>query len=155
MHLPTAIRKDHNPLAVVALFGPTSPLAFLRWTSYICPHCGYIFRRDFWPNKVRLGKGERVCPRCFKVFDDGAREWPELSLLTKLHFYFPPLFVGIWGGLLLAAVISLFNGPRDEHSWPVVFVVSILPMLLWSLVRLLWVVRSNIRYKGDLRVRNS
>jgi len=151
---PHAIRKDHNPFAFAGFLGPLRPLIFLRWTTYSCPHCGYVFRRDFWPNKVKLGKGERECPQCFKVFDDGTREWPKLGLGTKLHFFFPPLFLGIWGGLALAAILSLFIGPRDEHSWPVVFVISIPPLILWCPLRLIWVLRSISRFKGESLVRS-
>ena len=152
---PSAIRKDNNSFASIGLLGPMRPLALLRWTSYSCPHCGYVLWRDFWPNKVRLGKGERICPRCSNVLDDGSREWPELSFGSKLHFFLPSLFVGIWGGLSLAGFGSLFTGPRDEHSWPVALVLVLFPLVLWCPARLIWVFRSKSRYKPVLGIHSS
>jgi hypothetical protein len=161
MHLPTAIREDHNPVALLGLFGPLPlrPFLFLRWTSYTCPHCGHVFRRDFWPNKLKLGSGKRICRQCCKVFDDGTREWPELTLAKKFRFLFPPLLIGICGGLELANILTFFITPRDEHSLPLVVVMSLaiafVILLVWFPVRLIWILRSNTRYKGELLVRSS
>jgi hypothetical protein len=149
---PKATREDQNPFALLG-FLPRylRLLVFLRWTSYKCPHCGHVFRRDFWPRNVWLGAGERVCKNCGKTFDDGSLEWRELPLVRKLRFFFPPLSVGIWGGFVVAAMASLFIGPRDEHSWPVVIVVStfgLIPALAWSPIHLLQVIRSIRRYNA-------
>jgi hypothetical protein len=150
-----AIREDHNPLALVGLLGGlrAAPLIFLRWTSYGCPHCGRTFRRDFWQYNVWLGSGKRVCRQCGKFFDDGTREWPDLPLAKKLRFLFPPLLVAVCGGFVLAAILSLFVAPRDEHSWLIVVLVSafgLAPVILWCPVRLILVVRSNRRYRRVL-----
>src|SRR5690348_5365865 len=87
MRLPSATRRDYNPPAIVF------PLGFLRWTSYSCPHCKHVFRRDFWPYNVGLGSGGRLCRHCGKVFVDGAREWPDLTLPKKLRFFFPLFYL--------------------------------------------------------------
>jgi len=149
---PKAIREDHNPFALLG-FLPTylRLLIFLRWTSYKCPHCGHVFRIEFWPNNVKLGSGQRLCKQCGTLFDDGSREWPELPLFRKLRLFFPPLAVGIWGGFVVAAIASLFIGPRDEHSWPVVIIVStfgLIPALAWSPIHLIQVIRSIHRYNA-------
>jgi hypothetical protein len=153
MNLPSAIRKDHNPLVSMGGHGAISLLTMIRWTSYGCPHCGHVFRRDYWPNKIRLGDGERTCRYCSKAFDDGTREWPQLSAEAKLCFFFPPAFLGIWGGLALTGIVSLFIGPRDEHSWPLAILFSVVPLILWHPLRMLWVLRSIARFKRDLRIR--
>ena len=154
MNLPPAIREEHNPFALAGFFGGLQRLfIFIRWTSYACPHCKGIFRRDFWPANVRLGSGEHVCRKCGKVFDNGAREWPELTLGTKLRFFLPPPLVAISGGFVVAGVLSFFITPRDEHSLLVVAVVSafgLVPVLVWSPVRLIWVLRSKQRYLREL-----
>ena len=143
---PLAIREDHNPFVLVlGLF------RFLRWTSYSCPFCHAVFRRDFWPYNVRLGDGRRECKSCGRVFDDGAREWPELPLTKKLRFYFPPLVLAIAGGFLFCGVFTLCIAPRDERNWLVGGIVigaCLTPLFLWSLIRLLWISRSNRRYSG-------
>jgi hypothetical protein len=153
MNLLPAIREDHNPFAIVGLFpGLQRLLIFVRWTSYSCPHCNAAFRRDFWPHNIWLGSGERLCRKCGTVFDDGSREWPELSLAKKLRFLFPPLLIGISGGFVVAAILSVFITPWDEHSWLVVAIVlgfSLVPVIVWCLVRLIWVLRSKHRYETE------
>ena len=152
MKLPAAVHEDHSPFSVLGLFpGYQRFLIFVRWTSYKCPHCGCVFRRDFWLSSVRLGRGQRTCKECAMPFDDGSREWPELPILGKLRFFLPPFAIGIWGGFTVAAIVSLFIGPRDEHSWPVVFIVStfgLMPALAWSPIQLTRVIRSVRRYNG-------
>jgi hypothetical protein len=151
-----AIRKDQNPFAIGHLFGGIwgASIIFLRWTSYGCPYCENIFRRDYWQYNVHLGSGGRLCLNCGKVFDDGTREWPDLTLGRKFRFLFPPLPRAIFGGFLLAGILSPFFTPWDEHSlFVVVFAmtVGLIPLLVCSLVRLPWVLRSNRRYR-ELRV---
>jgi len=147
-----AAHEDQNPFALLGFVpGYLRLLIFLRWTVYKCPHCGRIFRRDFWPRNVRLGPGEHVCKNCGKVFDYDSREWPELHLLRKLRFFFPPLALGVRGGFVVAAIASLSIGLRDEHSWPVVIVVSsfgLIPALAWSPIHLTQMIRSIHRYNA-------
>jgi predicted RNA-binding Zn-ribbon protein involved in translation (DUF1610 family) len=150
MNLPPAIREDHNPFAVLGLLGGLERfLVFVRWTSYKCPHCGQVFRRDYWPENVRLGSGVRLCRKCGGEFEDGSREWPQLALADKLRVFFPPTLMAIWAGFVVTAILSLFIGPRDEHSLGVVIIVSafgLLPTLLWSPFPLYSVIRSHRRY---------
>jgi hypothetical protein len=153
MNLPPAVRKDRSPFALLGAIGmfiepPAAFLGFVRWTSYECPYCGCIFRRDFWPNKLRLGGGKRSCQRCDRIFDDGDREWSELTLTKKLKFLFPPLFVGVWGGLVLGTLLIFLPGPHDEHTLPVVLVFALGPAFLWCPVRLIWVLRSYSRCRN-------
>lgn len=159
MTLPPAVREDYSPFSVLGLFpGYQRFLIFARWTSYKCPYCGCVFHRDFWPTKVRLGSGQRTCKNCGMPFDDGSREWPKLPLLSKVRFFLPPLACGIWGGFTLAAIASLFIGPRDEHSWPLVFVVSafgLIPALALSPVQLTRVVKSVHRYNEQREMHSS
>jgi uncharacterized Zn-finger protein len=155
-NLPRAIRKDHSPLALVGVFGMVLEralifLGFVRWTSYQCPYCNAVFRRDFWPDKLRLGSGKRTCQRCGRLFDDGSREWPQLTLTQKLRFFFPPLFLGIWGGLVLAALLAALIGPPDEHTLPIVAVFILVPTFLWSPVRLIWMLLSYHRCRRMAR----
>jgi hypothetical protein len=152
MNLPGAVREDHNPFALVGLFpGCQRFLIFLRWRSYKCPHCGHVFRRDYWPANIRIGSGVHLGRKCGLEFDDGSREWPELSLAQKLRRFFPPLLMAIWGGFVVASILSLFIGPRDEHSLLVIVLVSsfgLMPTLIWSPLPLYSVVRSIRRYNN-------
>ena len=139
MKLPAAIRADHDPFP-------------LRWTSYACPHCKSVFRRDFWPENVRLGNPERICKGCGKPFDDGAREWPELKLSRKLRFLFPPGVQAMTGGFLFCAIFALVIAPKDVVNPIVIGVVSgvsLLPTLLWCSIRFLSVLRSTDRFEND------
>jgi hypothetical protein len=147
---PTATRSDVNafPFAVfVPSYGRL--LVFVRWTSYSCPGCGHTYRRDYWTDSVHLGPKIRACTNCNLEFDDGSRQWAELSIFKKIRVFFSLVPFAIWVGFTMAGVVSLFVGPRDEHSWPVVVLVSafgLIPALVWSPVRLTQVIRSIRRY---------
>ena len=154
---PAALREDHDPFLFLGHslgltprpFYLPSVFGFLRWTSYSCPFCHTVFRRDYWPHNVRLGDGQRECKSCGRVFDDGAREWPELPRAKKLRFYFPPMVLAIAGSFLFCGIFTLFIAPRDVLNWLMglaVIGVCLTPLVLWSLIRLLWVSRSNQRY---------
>lgn len=145
-----ATREDHYGLPVAGLLpGYFRLLIFFRWTSYKCPHCGHVFRRDFWPGNVRLGSGERICTQCAGVFDDGSREWPLLPVYKKLRFFFPPLLLGISGGFLLAGILTIFLPDPDWRVVAFSAMIALFPVLLWSLVRLPWVLRSIHRYNAS------
>src|SRR5260370_39345311 len=147
MSLPSAIHEDPSPFSVLGFFpGYQRFLIFVRWRSYKCPQCGCVFRRDFWPQKIRLGSGQRTCTQCDTLFDDGSREWPEQSTGNKLGFFVPPLLQGICGGLLVAVIIVAFIPPRDLRVVLVGLIISIMPLLVWCPVRMLWVIRSVRRY---------
>src|SRR5712664_4046115 len=151
--LPSAIRQERDLLALVGLHF-LSPylvfLAFLRWTSYSCPHCNGVFRRDYWPHNVRLGSGERICRECSKVFDDGSREWRELALTQKLRFLLPPGIIAITGGFLFCGIVTLFIAPRNVVNWLVgvmIVGISLSPTIVWCLFRLIPIRRSHHRYE--------
>jgi hypothetical protein len=149
--LPQAIREENSPLDLVGLLGGGLGhfLVFLRWTSYKCPHCGHVFRRAYWPANVKLGEGVRHCSDCGLEFDDGSREWPQLPFFSKLRVFFPPLLVGIWGGHVAAAILSLFIPAQDGHNLDIFILVStfgLIPTLVWAPYPLYSVICSIRRY---------
>src|ERR671925_899512 len=163
MGLPKAIRKDNDPfsappvqaLGILRPLWPLPLLAFLRCTSYSCPHCYGVFRIDYWPNNIRLGNGERICRKCGKMFDDESREWPELRWTKKLRFFLPPGVQAVTGGLLFCAIFTLLIAPRNVvNIWAVLLVVSVFvsPVLLRCVIRFVAVIRSNHRFKFDPNV---
>jgi hypothetical protein len=142
MKVPPAIRGDYDPFFPV--------LGILRWTDYRCPYCQAVFRRDYWPHNVKLGDGERTCTACAKVFDDGSREWPELGFWQKFRFMLPPGILAMAGSFLFCAIFLLFIAPPDVVNWltgTLIVGFSLLPTILWSLVRLEPVRRSRSRYE--------
>jgi hypothetical protein len=153
--LPHAIRKERDLLALVGLHFLSPYLAFLllvRWTSYFCPHCSQVFRRDYWPDNVRLGAGDRTCRGCAKVFDDGSREWLELEMRRKFRFFLPPGIIAIAVSVLGCAIAALFIAPRDVVNLPagiIVIGVSLFPTIVWCLIRLLAVRHSIHRYQNE------
>jgi hypothetical protein len=155
MNLPSAVRKDRDVGALVGLhfLSPVfAVLAFLRWTSFACPHCDGVFRRDYWPHNVRLGNGERICRNCARVFDDGSREWKELDGGLKFRFLFPPGILAIIGGLLLTAIVALLIAPRDVRNFLIgllIVAVSLSPAIVWCLIRMISIYRSNRRYEDN------
>jgi DNA-directed RNA polymerase subunit RPC12/RpoP len=144
-----ATREDHNCLPLAGFLpGYFRLLIFLRWTSYKCPHCGKAFRWDFWPGNIRLGEGKRICSQCGTQFDDGSREWEQLLTVKKLRYFFPPLLIGISGGFLLASFVTIFLPDPDWRLTVCALVMALVPVFLWSLVRLPWVLRSIHRYNA-------
>jgi hypothetical protein len=122
-----------------------------RWiafpaTSYRCPHCGHLLHADFWTGNVRLGPGIRRCAQCGQEYDDGSREWPQLSFGKKLRLCCPPILAGISGGMALAAVLVLFLPQPDWRVTVAGLVIASFPLLLWVLLRLPWVFLSIRRY---------
>jgi len=146
MDLPQARREEHNPLAV------EGRLVLLRSTTHRCPHRRGAARRDFWPNNVKLGSGEHIWRKCGRVFDDGSHEWPVLSLAKRLRFLFPPLLIGISGGFVVAAILSVLSTPWDEHSWLVILIAwgfSLIPIIVWCPIRLVCARRIDMKLARD------
>ena len=145
MKEPPAIRANHQPFFIF-------PLAFLRWTEYRCPHCHAVFRRDFWPDNVRLGGGVTTCVNCGKVFDDGSREWPEMHFGRKLRYLLPPGIQIMTASFLIFGIGTLCVAPSDVLSWQigVIFVGgSLLPTIVWFVIRFVPIRRSNVRNEHD------
>jgi hypothetical protein len=150
MRGPMAICEDHQ-LSHFSL-----PLMFVRWTDYRCPHCNHVFRRDYFPGKITLGRGERTCPNCSRSFDDGSREWPELRFADKLGFLFPAPAKVAFGSVLLILIIAVCLGPRDRMTWvgvPIVVALVAVLTLPWLTVRVIPVRRSIRNY--EIRVSKS
>ena len=114
--------------------------------SYRCPHCGHLWRADFWSGNVRLGPGMRQCSQCGEDYDDGSREWPQLSVGKKLRFCCPPILAGISGGMVFAAIAVLFLPKPDWRATVAGLVFAVFPLFLFFLVRLPWVFLSIRRY---------
>jgi|GEM_PF-6420384 len=160
MNLLEAIRIDHDRFSLPPVEVPGTStrlwplffLAFFRWTSYACPHCERVFRRDYWPHNVRLGNPERICRKCGKPFDDGSREWPELGLAKKIRFFLPPGILAFGGSLIFCAIFFFLLTQKDMINWQdraIVVCIFLSPILAWCLVRLLWVLPSKDRFEND------
>src|SRR5579864_1725765 len=150
VNLPLAIRQDHNPFFLAWLYpGFAKFLVLLRWASYKCPNCSGVFRRDYWPENVRIGCGRRNCAHCGSQFDDGSREWPELTRGKKLRYFLPPGMQAIAGGGVFCATFTLLILPKDVINLGagiLLFTVFLSPVLVWSLLRLQCVFGSIRRY---------
>ena len=147
--LPRAMKEDNEPFSTsVFVRGAGEFFVFVRWTSYHCPECGHVFRRDYWVNSVHLGTGKRTCSRCGAVFDDGSREWPELPRVRKARVLCPPLLTGICGGFLLAGVLTCFLPPKGVGAALIMLMFDLVLVAAWSLVRLPWVIQSVHRYNA-------
>jgi hypothetical protein len=153
--IPAATRKDHDLVVLFGLhfFSPFFAfLPFVCWTSLACPHCDRVFRRDYWPQNVRLGNGERICGECGNAFDDGSREWPGLAFGKKFRYFIPPGIQAVGGAGLFWAVFALIIAPRDVVNFSVgilLFAFFLSPVLAWSLIRLVFVLRSIRRFEDD------
>jgi DNA-directed RNA polymerase subunit RPC12/RpoP len=129
------------------------PIYGFRWvaipaTSYRCPHCGHLLHADFWSGNVRLGPGVRRCAQCGEEYDDGSREWPQLSFARKLRFCCPPILAGISGGIIFAAIVVLFLPQPDLRVTVIGLIFAFVPVFVFFLVRLPWVLLSIRRYNA-------
>ena len=65
----------------------------------------------------------------------------------------PTPFIGISGGFVVAAILSVLITPWDEHSWLMILIVlgfSLIPIIVWCPIRLVCVRRSKKRYETEL-----
>jgi hypothetical protein len=115
-------------------------------TGFRCPHCGFLWRADFWTGNVRLGPGRRRCAQCGEDYDDGSREWPELPLRSKFRYCCPPIVAAICGGIAFAAVFTLFLPVPDWRMTAMGLLFACFPIFLFFLVRPPWVLLSIHRY---------
>lgn len=117
--LPRAIREDHDPLKLLTGIGAGTLFAFLRWSDFRCPNCRAIFKRAYLPNEIHLGRGEHACLSCGRLFDDGSREWPQLSQSDKIRYILPTPIMGVIGGFLICTALAIFAAldPRGSVNW--------------------------------------
>jgi hypothetical protein len=117
-------------------------------TSYRCLHCEHLLRADFWSGNVRLGPGVRRCAQCSEEYDDGSREWPQLSFANKVRFCCPPILAGISGGMVVASIVVVFLPQPDWRVAVIGLIFAFIPVFLFFLVRLPWVLLSIRRYNN-------
>ena len=106
--LARAIRSDREPLKLLARIGIGALFAFARWSDFGCPHCGATFQKTYLPNEVRLGQGKRICTSCAGAFDDGSREWRQLSSDEKIRYILPTPIMGVIGGVIVCTTLAFF-----------------------------------------------
>ena len=80
-----------------------------------CPYCGSRIEAGYSKPKKRLGKPERLCIRCGKVYlDSNIVDWDNVSFLDKILYFFangrfffclfPIMFTGVFSWI--AGVVS-------------------------------------------------
>ena len=127
----------------------------IYWT-HKCPHCGYPFATTaYWRGLgVRLGPGFHICRNCHRSFNDGSKEWPEMSIFERLAVFIPRVS---WPFLILALLLPLISwmtqGSKEAAKFALVTLVSlaiILPIFLspYWVYRIIQVRRSRKRVAG-------
>ena len=89
-------------------------LLYFKTYRFYCPLCGKAYARSVSP--LLLGKGRRKCPKCGGVFNDGAREWWELTRMQGFEYVFPATVLGYLGGVVVvvAFIWSTDWSPREK-----------------------------------------
>jgi hypothetical protein len=122
----------------------------LVWRSYkfSCSSCRRTYATKFSP--ILLGTGRRRCKACGTVFEDGCKEWPELTGRQKMQYFFPiTVFACFLGAIVVAlATVVIFH---DELSLgleiaPVVFLILILPWFPYFVLQWRHIAASEARY---------
>ncbi|MBI2088947.1 MAG: hypothetical protein HYT78_09430 [Deltaproteobacteria bacterium] len=127
----------------------------LYWT-HKCPHCGYPFATTaYWRGLgVRLGPGYHTCKNCHRSFDDGSKEWPEMSIFERFALFIPRVS---WPFLILALLLPFISwmtqGGKEAARFALVTVVGLvvlLPVFLspYWIYRIIQVRRSCKRFAG-------
>jgi hypothetical protein len=149
MHNLPIIRKDRE----VKIPFPTRVggvmFAGLTWIDCCCPYCKAIIRRNYLPNRIRLGDREYTCHHCGGVSREISPEWPELKLGEKLRFIFPAPIIGVLVGLGACGAFAVMLAPPEATGWAIdvtVVAVCLSPGLLWIALRLIPIMRSVHRY---------
>lgn len=78
-------------------------LIFFR--TLLCPYCQRSYKVTFSMHPVIIGRGMRKCSVCHKEFDDGSREWKNLSPFQRFHTWVP-FWAKIWFGSLIALTLA-------------------------------------------------
>jgi hypothetical protein len=143
-----AIKKDFDPFSARFLIN-YNVLAIFRCSVYRCPYCRAPFKVIWGLNTTLIGEGERLCWKCHNIFWDGSQEWPEMSSDARMLFFLPISVAGwLAGTLVISGIIlyALYRDGRDSIANPWLFVVLLVPLVLWLAYRSVQLVRSVRRF---------
>ena len=149
-----ALKRDFDPFG--RLFFGFSAVGFLlritRCSVYRCPYCRWIFKITWGPSNALLGRGERPCWHCKKVFWDGSNEWPEMSSEDRRLFLVPITIAGLIGAFVLIPALilwmSLFLKQPIHFQYGLFSTILGLPLGLWFGFRALRINESVRRYNA-------
>jgi hypothetical protein len=88
-------------------------MLYIRYYNFSCSHCGRGYGGSLSP--FQLGTGRRRCKNCNTVFNDGSREWPELTKMQKFEYVFPTTVLGYMGAFLIVIGTAYWIG-SDLHE---------------------------------------
>jgi hypothetical protein len=86
----------------------------IRYYSFKCPRCGQEYTNRM--SRILLGTGKRRCRTCEEVFNDGCKEWPELTRSEKFDYFLPTTTLGFVAGALIMAAIAIYISKDDLTS---------------------------------------
>jgi len=69
-------------------------------------------------------------------------------MVKRLRFLFPPLAIGIGGGVLVASIMVDSFGPHQPEMIVAGLILALGAVVPWSLLRVPWVIYSIRRYNA-------
>jgi len=136
MDLPLAI-KEQEIMAPSLLVSGSFFTGVLCPTVYRCPNCRSVYKFILGPGDVFLGEGHRTCSKCQQEFRDRSEEWPVLSSMDRVFFFFPMVVDG-WILLAFVACVLLFYTGWNVDGIPILMLAAIFfatPLMAWFIFR--------------------
>jgi hypothetical protein len=98
---------------------------YIRFYQFSCQACGKQYKTSLSP--FPLGTGRRRCKNCSTVFNDGSREWAELSGMQKFEYIFPTTVLGYFGAFILVLSAAYWIGTDAREK---LFLVEMMILLM-------------------------
>src|SRR5260370_31409749 len=105
MDLPLAI-KYQETIGLSLLVSCSFFTGILCPTVYRCPNCRSVYKFILGPGDVFLVEGHRTCSKCQQEFRDRSKEWPAISSMGRIFFYFPFVVDGL---MFLAFIVTTLS----------------------------------------------
>jgi hypothetical protein len=114
-----------------------------------CPACGKYCRIAVLPPwNVELGSGWSRCIRCGEEFQDGTKEWPEMTAREKREFFLHD----VWLVLAVTALFVCFMLSAMPEWWLITAACGAALLVLTCAINVVRIVASTRRfYKRPLQ----
>jgi hypothetical protein len=100
-------------------------LLYVRYYRFYCQACGKKYTSSLSP--LQLGTGRRRCQKCAAVFNDGSREWSQLSGMQKFEYIFPTMVLGYLCAFALVIGTAFWIGGDGKEK---LFLVELMVLLM-------------------------
>ena len=101
----------------------------IYYYTFSCTSCGKIYLKSLSP--LPLGTGKRRCQAYAAVFQDAAREWPELRSMQKFEYVFPTMVLGYFGAMIVIIGYAFYVATDSRELNLMLGVLALCMLLPW------------------------